>query len=135
MQIWGITEIQASDALAYVEAEYPGVIFNREPEKYGSGIRCTLRMETSRDHGAKMSEPRNIYGELVGTPRRTVSADWDVHGAFMAAVYNINPKARIKTALVDMRGVQDFIFHYPEGGHRLRGYARELADNVYPGLL
>jgi hypothetical protein len=48
--------------------------------------------------------------------RKGVHADWDAHGAFMAAVYSINLDARIKTAVADLRSVEDFLAHYPEGG-------------------
>src|SRR5215213_9768604 len=115
MQIWGLTEEQIHEAMYRVNEVYGHLIYNRSPEKVGRAYRLTLRMLTSDSVGAAMSDPRNIYGQPVGTPRKSVSADWDVHGAFMAAIYSIADNARIKTAQVDLHSYEDFFEHYPPG--------------------
>jgi hypothetical protein len=131
VKVWGLSEEQLHEAMYRAGTVYPGLIFNRAPEKQGRAYRLTLRMVSSDAMGAKMSEPRNIYGELVGTPRKTVSADWDVHGTYMAAVFSINPNARIQTAQADLRGVDEFFAHYPVGRLDYHHFTGDPSDSPF----
>lgn len=113
MQIWGITTGQASEAIYSANEHYPGLVFNREPEQYGRAVRLTLKMNSVDSDGAVGASYWNSEESPSG--RRGRYASWHVHGAYMAEVFNINPKARIKTAACDLRGVDDFLDHYPRG--------------------
>lgn len=112
MHIWGITTEQASEAMYNANEHYPGLIFNREPEQYGRAVRLTLKMSHMDDEGAADNA---YWNDGRGSGRRGSYASWDVHGAFMAEVFNLNPEARIKTAACDLRGVIDFLEHHPRG--------------------
>ena len=50
------------------------------------------------------------YGEEK--PRRVAAVCWHGHRDFMRAVFDINPDARLKSALADYRGRDDFERHY-----------------------
>jgi hypothetical protein len=113
VQIWGITTEQASEAMYNANEHYPGLIFNREPEQYGRAVRLTLKMASLDSDGAVGAAFWN--GEESYSGRRGRYASWHAHGAFMAEVFNLNREARIKSAGGDIRGVSEFLDHYPDG--------------------
>lgn len=73
-------------ALKEVNKKYENnITFNRYPEKYGNGIRFTLRVKDSKKAGHRIGH----------TGRRLINACWHVHGDFFDALFKINPEAII----------------------------------------
>ena len=83
-------------ALELINEKYDNNIrWNREPEqldKYGYKWRFTLRVNSSKGKGAKLSYS---YHNNV---RRTSSACWHVHGDFFDTLLNLRASAIIETS-------------------------------------
>lgn len=102
MKIQGLTEQQLADAMDNATAWFEdNLTFNRYPEptnRRGDSFNLTLRVYDSTGPGAK----RGPSG------RRTVSANYNAHYAFMREVFNINPGAKITSAMATYNGVAEF---------------------------
>lgn len=108
MQAWNVTEQQLRRAMDVVNEKYGhNVMWNREPEYAGRSMRFTIRVKSGHGPGAKRS---------AGSGRRTASACWHLHRDFMVALFDQAPDARLKTALADYRGRDDFLSKFPSTG-------------------
>ena len=86
MIIRGATLPMLEAALKAVSGQYQdNVEWNRMPQRLGRGVRCTLRVKSSRGPGHRLG---------VATPRRRLtSACWHVHGDFFEALFLFAPYA------------------------------------------
>ncbi len=115
MQLWGVQEQELADIVSNVsDRDYQGnLIFNNGPERVnGRSIRFTLRVSDSKRSGAHHSAP---------TPwsdgRRTVSACWHATRDVLEAIFQEFPEARVKSAMADYRGQEDFSRKFPDTYH------------------
>lgn len=107
MYAWNVTKAQLEDALKQTSEKYgKNVCWNRSPETRGRSLMFTVRVHTGHGEGAKRS----------ASGRRTASACWHVHRDFMVALFDLAPNARLKTALADYRGRDDFNAKFEKTG-------------------
>jgi hypothetical protein len=100
MKIWGMTEAGLDYALAATNDQYDGNIrFFEAPKPNGRAL--SVRLYTNDKDG-----PGQKFSRYSG--RATRAATWEAHRDFMRHVFAVNPNARIKTALADYRGAEDF---------------------------
>lgn len=119
MEARGVTREDLLRALSVVNAGYENnVAFNRLDFDGDSRTNFTLRVYSSQEKGARHS----------GTGRRMVSACWHVHRDFLAALFELAPDARVRTALADYRGRASFEEQFKETGQRLVGLGVVLRD-------
>ncbi len=108
MKVWGVSIEDVHEALATVNRIYAGNIrFKREPEETGRAVSFTLTVNSSRGAGARRGQGG----------RRIAAACWHVHRDIYFALYNVNPGARIQTAIADYRGYVDFSDQCPSTGY------------------
>lgn len=116
MYAWNVTRGQLEQALKTVNEQYDGnVCWNRSPELRGKSQMFTIRVQTGHGKGAKRA----------ASGRRTASACWHVHRDFMVALFDLAPNTRLKTALADYRGRDDFNAKFEGTGNRNAGSAME----------
>jgi hypothetical protein len=119
MKAWGVTIDEVRAAVTVASTKYDGnIVFKREPEKEGKAVRFTLTVWNSRNPGSRMSP----------SGRRIAACCWHGHRDVMKAVFAINPDARIKTALADYRGLDDFDAKYEDTGRTNIGSQMEPMD-------
>jgi hypothetical protein len=86
----------------------------------GRALRFRLRLDTEQRQPDGTLPYQRISRVLI-RPRRVSAVCWHGHRDFMLAVFAVNPDARIKTALADYRGADDFERKYRatfgEGNH------------------
>lgn len=64
----------------------------------GRRVRFTIRTRDSKSHGSRRS----------AAGRRMPHASWEAHRDVMRALFQVDPAARIKTALATYEGSEDF---------------------------
>lgn len=107
------TDIQRTvDTLNTMSGGYGGNLrfdttSSRESTK-GWRVRGVLRVNNSRAHGARLSH----------SGRHTPCASWEAHRDFMRVLFDLNPEGRIKTAMADYRGREDFEAKYRATGDK-----------------
>lgn len=107
MKAWGVTIEEVQAAVRVASIAYEGnIVFKREAEKYGKAVRFTLTVKNSKKRGGRISP----------NGRRVCAACWHLHRDVMKAVFAVNPDARIKTAMADYKGLDDFNATYPATG-------------------
>ena len=110
MKAWGVTEQDIRDAAAET-----GVRLHGWPNGYVEQDGRALRFRLAVD----VSQPRNSEGMLPyqristatfrdGKPRRISAVCWHGHREFLRALFRRNQEARVKTALADYRGADNF---------------------------
>ena len=88
MKVKGVTVQQLNEALEAVNQEQGyKLIWNRSPERQGNFLVFTIRSETSKIAGAKVSF----------SGRNSPSASWHSHGYLFDAIFEICPEAIIKS--------------------------------------
>lgn len=109
MKVWGITPEQAREAAAAVGVSIHGDYLGTGISRDGRGIRFRI--------GVDATQPRNANGDLpyqrismnhYMRQRRIAAVCWHGHRDYMRAVFDINPDARIQTALADYHGRDEF---------------------------
>ena len=114
MKIWGITMEQVHQIVNDVsrdnyqnnlEIDQGGL--HSPPRKIGKAIAFCLRVKDSKGPGHALVGP---------SQKRWVSACWHCHRDVCIAIFNLNPDARIKTAIADYRGKWDFNYSFPATG-------------------
>ena len=108
MLVWGLPKEAIVSAVQDVSLLYNGnVMFKRQPETKGRAVRFTLTVKNSRDIGARVSH----------TGRRVCAACWHVHRDILDNLFGYCPTCRVKTAIADYRGVDDFLLSFPATGN------------------
>lgn len=108
MHVWGIS----ADSLAWVvwavsQNHYgDNLEFKRQPEKVGRAVAFTLTVDRSDGPGARRS----------ATGRRISAACWHAHRDVLRAIFGVCPDARVKSAVADYRGVEDFEEKFDDTG-------------------
>ena len=77
--------------------------FHSPPKKVGKAISFTLRVNSSKEPGHTITH----------SGKRWVSACWHCHRDVMIAMFKYNPNIRIKSAIADYKGKEDFKFKFP----------------------
>jgi hypothetical protein len=105
MQIRGLTLAQFTEITRIVsEADYGGnVIVHQDAQQYPSYVRARLAVKDSYAYGARTS----------WAGRHTRSASWEAYRDVLASLFNVFPKARVKTAMASYNGKQGFEDNYP----------------------
>ena len=107
MQIWGITPEQATEAAdrARVRAYLPAW---SGPKR--RSIRVRLKTSGPTSDGRPTVYGRRGYHVNANGKRRRVpgAVCWHGHRAFMLALFELNPEARVKSNLADYRGRAHF---------------------------
>jgi hypothetical protein len=67
----------------------------------GDAFKVGLGVESSRRPGARVSPEMYFYGSDTRKPRRVASPCWHANRDFIRAIFEINPDARIRTALTN----------------------------------
>ena len=122
MKVWGITEEEARQCASKVGI----AIFN---DWRGSGIDTVGRALQFR---LGLGDDKMLYRRLSAMrwndrpPRKVNAVCWHGHRDFMREVFKINPDARIKSAVADYRGSDDFERTFPGTGHR------NIDSQMYP---
>lgn len=107
MKVWGIDLETLESIKDSVSREYGGnVRWKRLPEPTGRAIAFTLTVVSSHGDGSRRSNEG----------RKIAAACWHVHRDLFTRIFGANPDARIKTAMADYRGEQDFYDTYPQTG-------------------
>jgi hypothetical protein len=86
-------------ALALVNQKYAGNVAFREIVPNGRGTRFTLKVVDCRKPGHRLGFEHPYWQTKTGKPykpRRLTYACWHVHGDFFDALFEINPKAKIR---------------------------------------
>lgn len=108
MKAWDVTEENIREAAAEV-----GLRIFGWPEGSIEKDGCALRFRLA----VNIASPRDVNGFLpfqrcstlqVEKPRKIAAVCWHGHREFMRALFARVPSARIKTALADYRGSEDF---------------------------
>jgi hypothetical protein len=127
MKVWGITEEEARDCASRVGV----AIFD---DWHRSGITKVGRALQFR---LGLGDDKMLYRRLSAgypsdiRPRKVNAVCWHGHRDFMREVFRINPDARIKSAVADYRGSDDFERTFPGTGHYNIGssyYPTEMQD-------
>lgn len=129
MKVWGATEAQLREALetvglkAYGEwtgTTYGGAGITRD----GRALRLRLGVDTTqpRTDGYLPYQRHSTWAEHGKRPRKVAAVCWHGHRDFMRAVFALEPDARIKTALADYRGAEDFERKYHDTYGRGNNY-------------
>jgi hypothetical protein len=119
MKAWGVTIDEVRAAVTVASIKYDGnIVFKREPERDGKAVRFTLTVKNSRNPGSRMSP----------SGRRIAAACWHVNRDVMKGMLAYNNDCRIKTAIADYRGLDDFNDKYPATGYTNIGSQMEPVD-------
>ena len=113
MRLQGLSVSELRQVVGEISEMYydHNLIFNREPEpdpRHDGWIRFTLRVEDSSGKGAR----RNPQG------RRMVSACWHAHRDVASLIFQVNPEARLHTAVTKYDGRDHYLTAFPETGER-----------------
>lgn len=113
MKVWNATEAQIREAF-----DETGLKVYGEWSEYGHGNDITRDGRALRFRlGIDTTQPRNSGGFLpyqrmsqnyYGNGRKIAAVCWHGHRDFMRALFRLAPEARIKSALADYRGSDDF---------------------------
>jgi len=120
MKIWGINRTGLDFALAHGGGEFGGNIrFLTNPVKSGESNAYAVRLVHDKPGpGTRIYIKQTANGYSA---RRGPAVCWHAHTAFMRAIFEINPDARIKTCVADYRGEEDFESSYMETYEELKG--------------
>jgi len=115
MKIWGISVEEIETIVREVSTLlYDGnIIFKRAPECNGRATSFTLTVKDSKERGSRRS----------ADGRRIAAACWHANKDVITAVFKTNPNARIKSAVADYKGIQDFVTKFPQTGDQNMGSA------------
>lgn len=119
MKVWGLTVDHIIEAVADTNVDYnQNIVFKRKPEQDGRAVNFTLTVRSCRDIGARVSH----------NGRKIAALCWHGNRDFMRVVFSINPAARIKTALADYKGYDDFVEKFPSTGYQNVGSGAKPMD-------
>jgi hypothetical protein len=119
MIVWGIPAEEIAKIVENVSVAFDDNIkFKREPERCGRAVKFTLTVRASRKKGSRMSP----------SGRRIAAACWHVNREVMWGILAHNNDCRIKTAIADYHGLEDFADKYPDTGHTNVGSRMEPMD-------
>lgn len=105
MKVWGVSVERVTKAVEFASAKYDGnIIFKASPIKDGRAIRFTLTVKDVRKKGARRS----------ANGRRVNAACWHCHRDVILAIFTRDNGARVKTAIADYKGFEDFCYKYPD---------------------
>lgn len=112
MKVWNATEDQIRAAADIVGLKLAEDWNGGGVSKDGRALRFRLAVDTARhrDEGGFLPYQRcsTWRGGKDGTPRKVAAVCWHGHRDFMRALFETAPEARLKTALADYRGADDF---------------------------
>lgn len=111
MKVWNADESQIREAIAEAGLKVYG-----EWSDYGHGNGIVREGRALRFRlGLDTTQPRHNPGNFLPYQRRSTYSGrkvaavcWHGHRDFMRALYRLAPDARIKTALADYHGAEDF---------------------------
>ena len=105
MKIWGLDPNELREAAEKAEVR----LYNLGEDGRGYGLTLKTHGPTSNGKPVKWGRVSQSVRNKDGSPRRVAGAVcWHGHREFMREVFKINPDARIKTALADYQGKDDF---------------------------
>lgn len=110
MKVWGANEQEIRAAAKAVGVELFGWP-NGHVSQDGRALRFRLSVDRTQPRGENGELPyqRISQSRMSGIRGRRIAAVcWHGHRDFMRALFRTNPEARIKTALADYRGSEDF---------------------------
>jgi hypothetical protein len=115
MDIRGLTLEQIEQALEVANKDYNGnLTLKGEPlNKRGDAFKVRLGIKSARRPGSRVS-----VSAFRDKPRRVASACWHANRDFMRAVFEINPDARIRTALTNSERFAEYSEYYGYGRKR-----------------
>lgn len=108
MKIWGVTEQEIRDAVAEVGLAVFGGWSRSGIEKDGRALRLRLSVNQLSPRNSNGFLPYQRKSMSTMNSRRIAAVCWHGHREFMRAIFKRNLEARIKTALADYRGAEDF---------------------------
>ncbi len=131
MLVYNVSQVELDRALQAInENRYEGnVIYKREPERNGRGLRFTLRVADSKGPGH-----RRGFSFGARPARRLPSLCWHGHGYFFDALFSIAPEARIVVDVPRRRSIMaddphyDRWFDWQAGSTFNPVYASDLCD-------
>ena len=111
MKVWGVTEGELRAA-----ASEAGVAIHND--YFGHGIEAdgrALRFRLNVDRSQPRDENGNLPFQRIGyRGRRIAAVSWEGHREFMRILFRDHPEARLKSAVADYRGRDDFWVKHPE---------------------
>ena len=86
MKVKGLTVDQLSKSIETINKKHGyKIVFNRYPERIGNYLHFTIKSESSKIPGARISS----------SGRNLISASWHAHGYLFNEIFNINKEAII----------------------------------------
>lgn len=132
MQLWKVTQDELCAIVGRVSREqYDGNITIgtgtqgdwRTVGKRVQHVRFALRVNSSKGPGHRRSV------SAFSPSRRLIAACWHAHRDVMAAIFEANPDARLKTSFADYRGREGF-----EDGF-MSTYYKNIGSQMYPAYM
>lgn len=131
MEIRGLSLEQIEQAVETASLHYNGNLemssYSDPLNKRGDAWRVRFGVKSARRPGSRVSN--NPY---MDKPKRIASACWHAHRDIFRAIFDINPDARIKTALAEYHGSDDFEDKFPAtaygNGHALAAPISNIGD-------
>lgn len=119
MKAWGVTPDEIRQAARSVGLQVAQDWQGRGIVQDGRAWRFRLAVDSSQprdDDGALpyqrvSTAPWNV-NQRTGRPRRVAAVCWHGHRDFLRALFDVNPDARVRTALADYRGREGFEREY-----------------------
>lgn len=137
MIVTGITTEQFNEIVAKLNATTYGGNLNTEIGRIYSPTRFAGRV-TVRESGARLfpkDKSRTAPGARRSwSGRRIAAACWHAYRDVLAGVFEVNPDARVRTAMAKYIGREGFLANYPETANQNIGsmaspaYMPELCD-------
>lgn len=109
MKLWNVTTEELTTLVTHVsDTLYNGnIVFKRHPERDGRAVSFTLTVRTSKGPAGRRSNEG----------RKICACCWHGHRDVMVAIFGAHPDARLKTALADYRGQEDFENKFEDTGY------------------
>jgi hypothetical protein len=86
----------------------------RPLNKRGDRFSARLKVRSARRPGSRVSQERwSYYGPVDVRQKRINSACWHAHRDFLAEVFDVNPEAKVISALATYDGRDDFERKFP----------------------
>lgn len=112
MKVWNATEDQIRQAIREtglkVYGEWSDYGTGNGIERDGRALRFRLSIDTAQTRDADGFLPYQRQSANPSIRRKLAAVCWHGHRDFMRALFRLAPDARIKTALADYRGADDF---------------------------
>jgi len=123
MLAWNTTESDIRDAAAEVGLTLHSDWSGHGIETRGRALKFRLAVDSSADRDADGYLPYQRCSTSRGSRRKLAAVCWHGHRDFMRALFRRSPEMRLKTALADYRGSDDFERTYlgTDGGNATGG--------------